>query len=142
MPLSDTFSHVAPDRAGASPTRGKRPAPFSLRLSEAERARLIAEAGDTPLGAYIKAKVLGERPLHRRRAGAPVQDKKSLAQALALLGRARLANNLNQLAHAANIGVLPLDPETMADINAALSDLRDLRRLLLAALGKKVEALS
>ena len=138
MSISGTFNLIAPDIPAK--TKGKRPAPFSLRLTAEERARLVAEARGAPLGGYIKAKLLGTAPLRTRRSGLPVEDRKALAQALGILGQSRLANNLNQLAYAANIGVLPLDLDTEADLHAALCDVREVRRLLLVALGLKPEA--
>lgn len=138
MSLSGTFQPIA--ESAAPPSIQKRPAPFSLRLSEDERARLIVEAKGAPLGAYIKAKVLGSAPALRvRRTGLAVEDRQALAQVLALLGRSRLSSNLNQLAHAANIGALPITPETEADLCEALSDVRAIRRLLMTALGMKPE---
>jgi hypothetical protein len=114
----------------------KRPPPFSLRLTDTERARLLDEAAGTPLGTYIKAKVLGGvPPVRMRRSGLPVADRQALARVLALLGRSRVPNNLNQLAHAANIGTLPLTPETVAELRECLRFVRDIRDLLLDALG-------
>ncbi len=127
-----------PSKKAVQKQRRKRPAPFSLRLSAEERARLIHEAKGVPLGAYIKAKLFGDgAPLRIRRSGLAVEDRKELAQVLALLGRSRLSSNLNQLAYAANIGSLPLTPETEAELRDALKDVRTLRRLLLNALGLK-----
>ncbi len=80
-------------------------------------------------------------PVRRRRTGLAVEDRKALAQLLAMLGRSRLASNLNQLAHAANIGALPVTPDLETELNTALFDVRELRRLLLLALGLKPEAL-
>lgn len=114
---------------------GKRLAPFSLRLNENERKRLVSEAGSIPLGAYIKAKALGESPVRQRQTGYKVEDAKALGQALALLGRSRVANNLNQLAYAVNIGSLPVTPETERELRDALQDIREIRDLLLVALG-------
>jgi hypothetical protein len=140
MSLSDEFTPAVTEKP-LRKQRAKKPAPFSLRLTPEQRARLLEEAKGAPLGAYIKAKVLGgDLPIRLRRSGLAVEDRKALAQALALLGRSRVANNLNQLAHAANIGALPVDPDTVADINAALADVRAIRRHLMAALGLKVEA--
>ncbi|WP_421693230.1 hypothetical protein [Aestuariivirga sp.] len=117
-------------------TRNKRPAPFSIRLSEEDRARLALEAAGAPLGAYIKAKVLGTTPLVRkRRKVLPMQDREALAQALALLGRSHLSSNLNQIAHGVNIGTLPVTPETEAELRAALEAVREIRMLLMRALG-------
>ena len=116
----------------------RRPPPFSLRLSEDERARLTGEASGAPLGAYIKAKVLGESvPLRMRRSGLALEDRKALSQLLAVLGRSRIANNLNQLAHLANTGSLPVTPEVEAELVEALRDIHEVRRLLLVALGFK-----
>lgn len=92
-----------------------------------------------PLGSYIKAKALGERPLRSRRSGISVEDRQALAKALALLGRSRLSSNLNQLAHAANIGSLPMTPETEEFLHECLRDVREVRRLLMTALGLQGE---
>lgn len=94
MPLIDDFAAQA--QASLYPKalprqRTKRPAPFSLRLSDDERARLLEEAKGAPLGAYIKAKVLGSAPPpNLRRSGLSIEDRKAFAQALALLGQSRL----------------------------------------------------
>lgn len=55
--------------------RGKRDAPFSLRLTFEERARLIDDAGMMPLAAYIKSLIFREdAPKYRtRRRGSPEQ---------------------------------------------------------------------
>lgn len=143
MSLSDAFERASDNQLTKQTfhkQRRKRPAPFSLRLSAEERAKLIAEAKGAPLGAYIKAKLLGKSlPVRMRRTGLAIEDRKALAQVLALLGGSRLANNLNQLAYAANIGSLPITPDTEADLKATLGDVRALRRLLMAALGLKTE---
>jgi hypothetical protein len=132
MSLSTEFESTAAKRA--------RPAPFSIRLTGEQRARLAIEAAGAPLGSYIKAKVLGTGPARMRRTGMSVENRKDLAQALALLGRSRLASNLNQLAHAVNIGSLPVTPETEEELFAAVRDVRDVRRLLLSALGLHPES--
>lgn len=107
MSLAGVFNTRAPDLPPPKPKpdrKTKRPPPFSLRLSEEERTRLIGEAKGAPLGAYIKAKVLGRtHPVRMRRTGLAIEDRQALAQVLALLGRSRLASNLNQLAHLAHI---------------------------------------
>lgn len=141
MPLDGAFNHAGFDAVNCDspPTPSKkRPAPFSIRLSESERARLSLEAAGAPLGAYIKAKALGV-PLRSRRTGLAVEDRVALAKGLALLGRSRLASNLNQIAYAVNIGSLPITPETEQELFAALRDVRELRRLFLSALGLKPE---
>lgn len=145
MSLRPAFEPAASgtaDSPAVHEPRRKRPAPFSLRLTPDERARLVAESAGAPLGAFIKAKLLGgppPKPVRRLRGARPLADTAALAQALALLGRARLANNLNQLAHLANIGALPVTPELEAELFACLDEVRKLRGLLLAALGLEPE---
>lgn len=90
-----------------------------------------------PLGAYIKAKVLSAPPLSLRRSGIAVEDRQALAQTLALLGRSHIANNLNQIAHAASIGTLPMTPETEDDLRDTLHAVQSIRSTLLDALGMR-----
>jgi hypothetical protein len=122
-----------------TPSNPKKPSPFSLRLTFEERARLESEAGNLPLGAYIKLKLLseGEVHAHRLRPRRPLKDQEALGQLLALLGRARLANNLNQLAHAANTGSLPVTPDTLTAIREACAEVAFMRQELLRALGQR-----
>jgi hypothetical protein len=138
MSLSDTFNELqasTPLHAPATPRR-KRSSPFCLRLSAEERARLTAEAGGAPLGAYLKAKLLGGTvPVRMRRSGLAVEDRQALGKALAQLGQSCLASNLNQLAQLAHIGALPVSPEIEAEFHEALSAVREMRRLLVTALG-------
>ena len=140
MSLSGSFNKNEGTSTLPAPAhpRRKRLAPFSLRLSEDERARLTAEAGGAPLGAYIKAKVLGGTvPVRMRRSGLAVEDRQALGKALALLGQSRLASNLNQLAHLAHIGALPVSPEIESELKNAVSEVRAMRWLLVSALGLK-----
>lgn len=118
----------------------KRTPPFSLRLTDEERQRLLVEAAGAPLGTYIKAKVLGEAPPSRtRRSGLTASDRSAFAQGLAQLGNSGIAISLRELALAAETGSLPLTPETEAELFAALQAVRELRCLFLNALGFKPE---
>lgn len=109
---------------------------FSIWLNSNERALLEDRAGNAPLGAYIKSKALdGGQSSRKRRA--TVADEKALAKALSLLGQSRIANNLNQLAKAANIGTLPLTPDVADDLKEACHVVRETRALLIEALGLK-----
>lgn len=140
MSLTLQFNQHSESTERTETDKRKRPSPFCIRLSENERARLASEAAGLPLGAYIKAKALGDKPPRMRRTGLAVEDRQALAKALALLGRSRLSSNLNQLAHAANIGSLPVTPETEAELLSALRDVREIRRFLMKALGLKPES--
>jgi len=133
-PISEEF-HDAAEHNGRHNTRLGTCPPFSLRLSAEEKSRLRREAGATPLGAYIRSKLLGSAASQRRSYRAPVQDDKALAQLLGELGKARLANNLNQLAKAANSGSLPVTPETQKAILDACREVQWMRDRLVSALG-------
>jgi len=111
--------------------------PFSIRLTANERAALKDKAGGTPLGIYIRSRILDENKLTPRdeRRRYPVKDAERLGQLLGLLGQSRLANNLNQLAKATNTGNLPVSDETESDLRRACSDIAEMRLLLLTALG-------
>ena len=114
----------------------KAPPPFSLRLTFEERARLERDAAGMSLGAYIRSRLFGDDvPPRRTRGKFPVKDKAALAKVLALLGASRLSQNLNQLARAVNIGVLPITPETDAELRDACRAVAELRDELLRALG-------
>lgn len=119
---------------------GKYPPPFSLRLSFEERARLERAAAGLPIGAYIRARLFdGEIEPRRTRGKRPVKDQEALGRVLGELGRSRLANNLNQLAHAANSGSLPVTPETEDALREACAEVRRIRADLVKALGLSVE---
>ncbi|PYC46283.1 hypothetical protein DI396_16235 [Litorivita pollutaquae] len=119
---------------------GRRDAPFSLRLTFEERARLNRQAGGLPLGGYIKSVLFSEDAAHyRAKRKTPVQDEKLLAEVLACLGASRISNNLNQLAKAVNQGTLYVDEDVKSDIVTACNDVRAMRLLLMQALGMQVE---
>ena len=112
--------------------------PFSLRLSAEERALLESRAGQRPLGEYLRSLALGEHAAKRlKQAPKTTPDRQALSQILDRLGRSRIANNLNQLARAANIGALILTEDDRAALLEACADIREIRRLLLKALGLK-----
>lgn len=108
---------------------------LTIRLTPEERLLLEAKAGDRALSGFVRALVF-DKVSKRRAARAPTQDTQKLAQILALLGRSNALKALTHLAQAAEHGVIDLDTETLAQITAAQSDLADIRRLLLRALGK------
>lgn len=134
MSISDNFR----SKTGASGAPAKSPPPFSLRLSAEERARLEAAAGGTPLGTFIRERLLGEElTLRRTRGRHPVKDHAALARVLGALGASRLASNLNQIAKAAHMGALPVSPDLEEELTEACAAIREMRAMLLSALGVK-----
>lgn len=132
-PLKAAFEQSAPPRRKAR----RKTIPVTLRLTEAERARLEEMAAGMTLSAYIRACLFAKAEKRRaRRPGSVVADKKAAAEALALLGQSRIANNLNQLAYQANIGALVIEDREREKIEEAYSYILSLRALLVAALGQ------
>ena len=120
--------------------RKKRTPPFSLRLTFEQRARLEQDAAGSSLSAYIHERLFGaEAPAARRKRGkSPVKDQQAIAELLAKLGQSRLSSNLNQLARLANLGALPVTPDTETAIIEAAEDIAAMRKLLIEALGLEV----
>ncbi len=128
MTISDhKFNEIA-----AGKIKSKREAPFSLRLSFAEKAALSDLAGDMPPGAVIKA-VLKDAIQNKKKV-APTADPQALGRALGALRKSRLSQNVNQLAKAVNMGALPVTPETEAELRQACADIAVMREELMRAL--------
>lgn len=114
----------------------KRQAPFSLRLTFEQRARLEADAAGMSLAAYIHWRLFDpDQPPPRQRGKAPVKDHEAIARIIGLLGQSRIANNLNQLAKQANLGTLPVTPDTESALADAAADIAAMRQMLVKALG-------
>ena len=113
-----------------------RPAPFSMRLTPDERARLERDSAGMSLGSYVRWRLFDpENPPPRHRGKFPVKDHQALSALLGKLGQSRLANNLNQLAKAAHSGSLVLTPALEAELRDAIADIAAMRVTLIAALG-------
>lgn len=85
----------------------------------------------------MKAKLLNGIQLKR---AVVIEDRRALAQALALLGASRYASNLNQIAHLAHIGALTFTQEEQEELSAALKNIAEIRSLLMKATGVRKEA--
>ncbi|MEO1197952.1 MAG: hypothetical protein AAFX39_01770 [Pseudomonadota bacterium] len=131
--LGTAFQEAATKLASKGPAKAA--APFSIRFTPEERSRLEAEAGQKPLGAYIRARLLDEAADKRRRSRRPRVDQETTARLLAELGKSRLASNMNQIAKALNTGTLDLGPEVAQDLREACDAIADMRSALIAALG-------
>ena len=112
------------------------PSPYCIRFTEDERKTLELAAGDRPLSAYIRWLIFGEDiPKSRTRGKKPVKDQKELARLLAAFGQSRIANNINQLARAANSGSLPVNIDVLKALNEASRSVHWIRNTLTRALG-------
>ena len=130
------MTQFSKDRSGTKTQN--RPAPLSLRLSDEERVRLESQAGNMPLGSYIKSVVFNDAaPKYRKRQKPPVVEQRLLAEILARLGQSRTPNNLNQIAKHLNQGTLVLDEELEADLHQAIAEVAWMRVTLMKALGLK-----
>ena len=112
--------------------RKKYPSPVTLRLTENERAQLEKDADGSSLSAHIRWCVLKKGGVRKN---TPLKDRKALAQVLGLLGKTRIANNLNQIAYEANCGSLLMDEETEKEIKLACAHIAWMRVKLIEALG-------
>ncbi|MCV6545675.1 MAG: hypothetical protein OIF56_00055 [Cohaesibacter sp.] len=120
-------------------TRKPKSQTFGIRLTIEERAELERRSGELAVGAYIKNVLFADGDKYRhRRARAPVQDKTSLAQILALLGQSNVGARLDVMVAAAENGTLIMDDETVAAIQNACAEVHAIRLLLMKALGFQV----
>jgi hypothetical protein len=115
----------------------KRPSPFCIRLSPDERAYLERLAGNRPLGAYIRDRLLGDNVEKRRELRSPKIEQEQYAALLAALGHSHLSSNLNQLAKSANMGTLDISQELERQLQEAYDAVLEMRTALFMALGLK-----
>ena len=104
---------------------------LTIRLSADEHAAIdaAAERAGLVVGSYARQALLGApAPRQVRR---PIVERKELARILGELGK--IGGNLNQLAKAANSGVLVYE----SDIEGALGGLAKMRDAVLKALGRE-----
>lgn len=111
--------------------------PFSVRLTLAERARLDKEAGQLPLGEYVRTRLFDSPDTRKRVYRRPVQDAEILGQLLVALGNTRMAGNIYQIVRAVHAGELAVTAEQQKDLEEALVNVREMRQWLMAALGLK-----
>lgn len=120
--------------------QNKSPVPFSLRFTKEEREQLDRMAQGMPLGKFIRSKLFDGNSAPRRTKGRfPVKDEKALSKLLGILGQSRIANNINQLARAANLGSLPVNIETQKKLDDACRAIFWIRQQLILSLGLKQE---
>ncbi len=119
-------------------SRGRASVPVSVRLSAEEKQELQNAAKGQTLSDYIRSKLFhsGEVASNKLRFSA-YERQKLLAQILAELAKTNLSTSLHEISQAAKIGALPLTPDALANINAAILHVKEMRKTLLQALGLK-----
>jgi len=125
-------------KAAKSP-KPKRPAPFSIRLSEDERAFLARKAGNKPLGTYVRSTLLGDAETRRKPSRAPSIDYALLGQVLGMLGKSEQLSCLFMLLVAAEADRIELDESESQALRETCEDVREMRALLIQALGLRSE---
>tara|TARA_R110000787_G_scaffold166227_1_gene279251 strand:- start:11889 stop:12305 length:417 start_codon:yes stop_codon:yes gene_type:complete len=117
----------------------KSPAPFSIRLSADERGYLERKAGQRPLGQYIRRKLLGDEETPRNTTRAPSVDYALLGQLLGMLGKSEQVSCLFHLLAAAEADRVQLEEQERKALNEVCTDVREMRALLIRALGLRSE---
>ena len=133
--LTGTFRKVSSENQPVKEQRKDAPAPFSLRLSVTERAYLEEQAGNQPLGAYIRDRLLGEKAVKRRRFRKPQINDEMAARFLAELGKSRYASNLNQLSRAVHTGTLDVSRDVERELREACESVQIMRDVLMQVFG-------
>ncbi len=113
--------------------------PFSVRLTLAERARLDKEAGQLPIGEYVRGRLFDTPDTRKRVYRRPVQDAKALGQVLAALGNSRMTGNIYQIVRAIHAGELAVTAEQQKNLEEVLVNVRDMRQWLMTALGLQAD---
>ena len=109
----------------------KKPAPFSLRLTDKEKAKLLKRAKGKPLGAYIKSQLFNSAAK-----GAEL-DKVEIARMIAGLGSSDLSRSMARIAKSAELGSLPVTPELLGQLQNACKALHYMRLTLIQMQGMK-----
>lgn len=114
----------------------KQGSPFSIRLSEIERAELERRAGNQSLGDYIRSQLFGDKARVTKRR-ATRDDDVVYAQALASMGQSEMAASLRSMASSARIGALPVTPDLIDTIERTCRKIQTACDGLIAQLGVK-----
>ena len=138
--MSQTLSTQFAKAAAKPKAKRRRPAPFSIRLSDDERAYLERKAGRLPLGAYARAKLLGDEEAPRRKAAAkPSVDYAMLGQVLGKLGKSEQVACLFLLLLAAEKNRVTMSEDDRAALHESCAAVREVRAAVMGALGLRGE---
>lgn len=101
----------------------KRLAPFSIRFTPEERARLDSEAGSVPLGQHIKERLFSSEATN---VCSDNPERPPLAQILAKLGASDIAFDIREACRLVKLGALEITPETEARLVQAADDIAEI----------------
>ena len=127
MSAASSFKRAARHKPGS---------PFSIRLSEAERAELERRAGSRSLGDYIREQLFGDKARVSKRL-TPRETDVVYAQALSNMGQSEIPASLRSMAASARIGALPVTPDLIETIETTCRKIQTACDGLIAQLGIK-----
>lgn len=111
---------------------------ITLRLTDAEYARLTSLSAGMPISRYVRRALFGEDANPRKtRQRVPLKDQQALAQILGLLGQSGMSESLQQIARQAQCGTLAMDEQLEDEIKTACARIAWIRVKLIEALGLK-----
>jgi hypothetical protein len=118
--------------------------PVSFRVTPAEKAQLLKDAGPLALSAYIRQELLGDQVAERKKRYVKKQrkpgiDHELLAKLLGTIGRSELGRSLLALSLAAQSGSLPVTDELSKELETACDEIHEMRKDLIVALTVKAE---
>lgn len=116
----------------------KKTYPFTLRLTEAQRATISRKSGDMPLGEYIRSAALSEPAEGITLSGDQV--KLVASWVLGGLGQSGVSDDLNAISRACQQGLVILSPEESAVVVQACADIAAIRRKLMRLRGHRKAA--
>ena len=124
-----SFNQAAQSPTPDTPHKKKRPAPLSVRVSDAEREWIRKKAGKQSVNAFVRDRIFADKP-----ASTAGVSRKDIARLLSELGRSGMAASLRTLAESASIGALVLDDELNEELTLALQAVGEIRDAVLKAL--------
>ncbi len=116
-------------------------ATLTIRLTKFERELWDEEANVLGLSTSKYVRVTLADELTKRKLAVLIKrrnERKEYVRLLRGIGQSRIANNLNQLAYAANTGSLVFTPDVIAQINEAYDAIMYMRSLLIELSGVRV----
>lgn len=143
MPFSEAALPVTENLT--SPQEAKKTSPVCVRFTEAERAQLEAEAGETALSTHIRdclfdnnARDRARRYRKKRRYAEP--DTALIAKLLGMMGQDDMVKALFALLVAAESDRVAMSDEVQASLDRACSQIDEMRDMLVLALGVKPQS--